>query len=147
MTSIREATEADGLAVVRLVANFIDGTPYSKLLTYHPDTLADLVAGLMAAGGTIFLAEVDGKAVGMLAIGPVAHPVSREIMASELAWWVEPAYRSGSIGPKLLRCAEDWTRQRGLSVLQMVAPAGSDVGNYYTRRGYTPIETVYQKRL
>jgi GNAT superfamily N-acetyltransferase len=83
----------------------------------------------------------------MLALAAVPHPVSGQDYAEELAWWVEPAHRGSSIGPRLLAAAEAWCVQNKLGVLKMVAPAASDVGAFYVRRGYTLVESVYQKVL
>lgn len=109
---------------------------------------------MVMAHGTVFVVEVDprtagarGELVAMLALALLPHPITGRLYADELCWWVEPRYRRGRIGPKLLRHAETWARQQGASMLKMVAPAGTDVGRFYEAVGYRAVETAYQKRL
>lgn len=83
----------------------------------------------------------------MLAIVVLPHPITGRLYADELAWWVEPRFRRGRIGPTMLKHAEAWARQKGATVLKMVAPAGTDVGRFYEATGYRAVETAYQKRL
>lgn len=145
--TIREAEPGDALAIVSMVGDFLKHTTYGKLLPFNPDAVADLVAAVIGGAGVVLVAEIEGRLVGMMAIAALKHPVSDEWMGEELAWWVSPDHRHGSIGPKLLGRGEDWARQKGLCMLKMVAPAESVVGMFYERRGYVPIETAYAKRL
>jgi len=75
------------------------------------------------------------------------EPVAQETIVDELMWWVEPAWRGSSAGPKLLRSLESWARQKGVRWIKMIAPVESDVGKYYERIGYAALETSYLKRL
>jgi len=85
--------------------------------------------------------------VGMLGLVAITHPASGADYADEIVWWVDPEFRGGSIGPRLLAAGETWARRRGLPLVNMVAPEGSDVGRFLARQGYTPIETAWVKRL
>jgi GNAT superfamily N-acetyltransferase len=92
--------------------------------------------------------DIDpGGLVGMIALFCAPHPITGEPYADELCWWVEPAYRRGNLGLKLLRCAERWATTKGATMLKMVAPEGTDIGRFYERVGYRAVETAYQKRL
>lgn len=86
--------------------------------------------------------------VGMIALATVPHPLTLKPYTDELAWWVDVDYRGSSIGPRLLEAAERWAVESGATMLKMVAPADAPaVGAFYVRRGYTLVETVYQKIL
>lgn len=147
MTTVRHARlEADRPIIVEMVGRFLGATPYGKLLTFAPERLEPLVDQVLALGA-IFLAERDGLVIGMIAICALESPISGDRYAEELVWWVNEEARSSSAGPKLLRAAEAWTRQAGLFVLKMVAPAGSTVGGFYERTGYAAVETSYIKRF
>lgn len=144
--TIRPATHADTDRLVELGARFLAGTAYGQLVAFVPTQLRALIAHVLRLG-VVFVAEVDGRLEGLLAIVALEHPMSGERYAEELAWWVEPAFRGSSIGPRLLRAGESWTRENGLAMLKMVAPADTDVGAFYARRGYVAIETSWVKRL
>lgn len=143
---IRTATQADGPRLAELAVRFLASTRYGALATSYPQALDDLIA-LVLQLGVIFVAEVDGRIEAMLAIAALTHPLTGERYADEQVWWVEPEHRHSSIGPRLLNAAEAWAVEQDLAFVKMIAPAGSDVGAYYVRRGYVEIETVFQKQL
>ncbi len=154
--SYERATMADGVAICHLVARFLEGTRYGRIIPYNPDQVASLVAAVLEVHGAAFIArngdrltgDKRGAVVGMLAyfVGP--HPVSGEKLADELAWWVDPEHRTGTVGPRLLGMAETWAQQEGVKLLRMVAPVeADDVAQFYERMGYVAIETSFIKRL
>lgn len=161
MTRIREATRDDLAGVRRLALNFIRGTNYRTVPELEA-AFGDATIEHALTHGVIFVgtdASADDphdrrageeRLVGMIA-GAWEPTNTGGALVSELVWWVEPAYRKTRLGPNLLRCLEDWTRQKGCHVLKMVAPAESPdhcpVATYYKRLGYTPIETAFIKRL
>lgn len=145
--TIRPATLDDAPRVMEMALRFWRETPYAALIDgITPATLAPLFDLVLEDGG-LFVAEVDGQLVGFIAGVVLQHPLTARRFFDELAWWVEPEYRQGRIGPKLLRCAEDFALQRGASVVKMLEPAGSHVGAFYARCGYTAVETAWQKVL
>lgn len=143
---IRTATQADGPRLAEMAVRFLASTRYGALASASPSGLDELIAVVLQLG-VIFVAEVEGRVAGMLAIAALTHPLTGERYADEQVWWVEPEHRHSSIGPRLLNAAEQWSIENGLAFVKMIAPAGSDVGAYYVRRGYVEVETVYQKQL
>lgn len=143
---IRKATEADTARIVEMVGHFILTTRYAAVLKFRPAVVGELVT-LVNRCGVIFVAELEGRVVGMIAAVAMEELVAKTPMLDEMVWWVEPEHRAGSIGPKLLGSLEKWARQKGLSMVKMVAPAGSGVGKYYKRLGYEEVESSYMKRL
>lgn len=160
MPTIRKATEGDIADVMRLARSFLATSGYGKLMPSVPaDQLLQLCRTVMALG-VIFLAELGEddpawqqgagphfRIVGMIAVCDLEHPLTGQQYADEIAWFVEPAHRSGSIGPRLLAQVEVWAREKQLHMVKMVAPAGSDVGRFYERLGYRAVETAYQKEI
>lgn len=142
---VREATLADVPRVVEMAEHFLEDTAYGQLLA-RPWTLEQLVHTVLEVG-VILVVEVAGKLEGMIAIAAVPHPANGIVIAEELAWWVEPAWRSSTIGPRLLVAAELWTTSKRVSMLKMVAPHGSGVAGYYEHRGYVAVETAFVKKL
>lgn len=143
---IRQAGVADIPAVIELAAHFRERTTYRNFVAWKPDQIARILERVLELG-VILLAEEGDAAVGMLVLAALEHPYTGETYVDELAWWVEPHARKGSIGPRLLRAGEAWARRRCIRVMSMVAPVGSSAGEYYQRLGYTPVETRFQKVL
>jgi GNAT superfamily N-acetyltransferase len=148
--TIRKARLEDVDAIVGMVGHFmaakVGAVVYGEVLKFKPAVVTEL-ARLVVERGAMFLAEADGRVVGMIAGCPIEDLIARTPMFDEMVWWVEPDYRKGSAGPRLLQAVENWSRQKGLRLLKMVAPAGSGVGSYYKRLGYQEVETSFVKRL
>lgn len=124
-----------------------------------PVSIGELVVNVMSLG-VILVAEVEPGGprwtqgadpspaiVGMIAIVVLPHPLSGVNYAEEVAWWVEPEYRDGTLGPRMLRSAEEWATRNRANVVKMVAPAGSDVGRFLEKVGYQAVETAYIKSV
>jgi GNAT superfamily N-acetyltransferase len=162
--TVREATLEDVGAIVIMGRQFLE-TDFKGLIEPNDEAMLGVVV-LVIQTGVIFVAErshyptcacqednegpgpcsCGSRIVGFLALAVLEHPLSGKIYGVEVAWWVDPAYRNGMAGPKMLGCAENYARQKGLSVLKMVAPSGSPhVAAFYERRGYVAVETAYQK--
>lgn len=136
---IREATDADIDRIVEMSMHFL------AFLKIEPDPqqLGQTI-GLAFEHGVILLAERQLEVIGMLAVVILPHAFTGKPIADEVAWWVEPEHRNGREAYNLLRSAIDWSRQRGVSVLKMVAPAASpEVGAFYERVGFTLVESAY----
>lgn len=146
--NIRLATDNDMGDVVSMAINFLNTKPYGDLFVEpRPDRLAS-VFELCRNLGVVLVAHDDERFAGFIAAVCPAHPFTGQRYADEVAWWVEPEYRSGLTGPKLLRSLEDWARQNGCDLVKMVAPNGAiSVTGYLERVGYAPVETAYTKRL
>lgn len=83
------------------------------------------------------------------AIGAVAlpHPLGGDLYADEVMFWVVPAHRGGTIGPKLLEALEAWARQKSVRVLKCSSPVGANLGDHYKRLGFVEVETAFAKVL
>lgn len=144
---IRKGTREDLPYIVEMAGHFINQTNYNQVLRFMPRAIAELAEQVLDVG-IVFIAEDQGKRVGMICGLPFIEPIGHRKTLDELVWWVEPAYRgSSSVGPRLLRQFENWARQKQLDLCKMIAPVGTNVGDYYTKRGYVPVETIYLKRL
>lgn len=143
---LRSATVEDADDIFALAQRFAAGTDYGALVTPNRDAITRLLHWLLK-DGAVFVGEVDGHLVGMLALAIITNPMSGELQGEELAWWVDPAHRKTTLGPRLLHAAELFCATQGITVLRMVAPTGSGVGDHYRKRGYIPVETSYFKRV
>jgi RimJ/RimL family protein N-acetyltransferase len=92
----------------------------------------------------------DGEAQGLI-VGYCTEVIfNRNRVATELAWWVEPAYRKGEAGTSLLGAFEHWAGLRNCKFVQMIglqneyAPV---LDRYYKQKGYSPAENSYVKEI
>lgn len=90
----------------------------------------------------------DGDLQGVLA-GQVTEVLFNEDrVATELIWWVEPAYRKSEASTKLLEAFEYWAEFRGCKYVQMVGlqnDYAKVLGRYYNRKGYINAENTFVK--
>lgn len=142
--TIREATTGDVDVLVAMGERFL-GSVYARKIHANAAALRDLSVGLLASpDAVIYVAEVHGAVVGMMGLMRYVHPMSGELTASEVMWWVDPE-RRGS-GVRLFRVGEAWAKAGGVTVIQMIAPS-LDVERFYERVGYEPVERTFQKRV
>ena len=147
MTTVRHAEPSDMARIVEMGVTFVDSSSTFKALgPADPARIAALTRTLSTyADGCVFVAEVDGRVVGMLAGHIPVHPMLDVVMASELAWWFEPDHR-GTAGARLLSAFAAWARERGANALHMVAP-NVRVAMHYKRLGYFEMETSFMRRI
>ena len=142
---IRKALPADMDRLVAMGQRFASETEYSAFVTVDPARVAHSIVQVASSpDGVVLVSGSDASLTGMIAMLAYDHPYSGERTAFELEWWVEPEARGD--GVRLLRAAEDWAREVGATKMQMVAPNGR-VGALYSRLGYAPVETSYQRSL
>lgn len=143
--TIRPAVLADVPRLVAMGEHFIAQTGYQALLPINPAQIDALMRRLLEAeAGALLVLEGPSELVGMFGLYVFAHPISGERVASEVFWWVEPGARGG--GLRLLAAAEAWAVAQGAVVFQMIAPTPA-VERVYVRRGYVPVERLYQRRV
>ena len=145
--TIREATLDDLPRLLELAEHFHASTIYASLVPWAPAAVEALMVQVITQQngivGVVLVATVDNSIEGMLGLVVLPHPMSGQLCAEELAWWVEPEHRQGTIGPRLLVTGIDWCRQKGAVVLKLVSPSGSTVGTFYKRWGAVEVETAY----
>lgn len=142
---IRHATHEDIPQIVRMGANFIDDV-YPAAITFNADTLATLTAQLIDGTGAVFVSENDHDVDGMIALIIVRQPMSGELVATELVWWMNPEARGGRTAIRLLSQAEAWAKAQGATRLQMIAP-NDKVCQFYEQLGFKRVEVAYMRAL
>lgn len=68
-------------------------------------------------------------------------------MADGDIFWLDPEYRKGLTGVKLLKSAEKYLVGLGVNKIFNKVKLHKDVGKIFERLGYTPIERVYAKGI
>jgi GNAT superfamily N-acetyltransferase len=147
--TIREATIADLDHLVTMALHFLESTKYGQLFPPDRARLTTLARTCLAQGVIVVAEDRGGDLVGMIAVAAMtSHPWSARAYAEEQAWWIEPAYRSGTLGPRLLNYVHEWARLQGLAFVKMGEPVDAPgVGAFYARLGYRVVETAWVKEL
>jgi GNAT superfamily N-acetyltransferase len=99
--------------------------------------------------GVVFIADI-GHPVGCL-MGRIHEWIfSREKVAAELLWWVDPEHRRTTIARDLQQTFNEWAISQGADILQM-SMAETDqaplIDRFYRRQGFKHTESHYLKRL
>lgn len=117
---------------------------------YGEDQFAYLMKNLDS--GAVFLAEREGAPAGWLMVyeheAPpyVLEAERRTAIICEL--YVEEAARGQGIGRALIAAAEDWSRSRGLGVVQIGHLAENrPAARSYEKAGFAPYVVLRRKRL
>ena len=154
--SVRRATIADGYAIFALVQAFREEALDKTCVSFNDSTIVRRLVEAATVGNPVFfLAEEDGKVVGV--IGLFVTPSyfdETKLMAVELIWYVHPDHRHKQHGRELLNEAEDFCRRAGIDTLTMIAghysiESGTDriLDRFYRQHGYKRLETHYIKKL
>ena len=101
---IRQANKFDIKVIIELLKQYRETAPLDVLKNADDEEyITQLLSGLLAGSGIIFLAEKDDLVIGMLiaAIIPnIWNPKARQ--CSEVAYWVNPEYRGGTAAYRLI---------------------------------------------
>lgn len=148
---IREAIQDDLGRLVEMGEAFFAYSAFAPFVAYDPEQAAAVLSGLIdSPDAVVLVAELDGEVAGAL-VGALSsawfNPTKR--MAVELAWWLDPKHRHGTVGVRLMRRFEQWAQSRFADVLVMsdlVIDGSEPLGDLMTRAGYTYVERSHMKR-
>lgn len=147
---IRLATPEDETVVINLLYEFYLASPYpaEDWNAYHVRKLFREVVEGPKANGVVFLA-IDGKnrPVGLLGALKTILPFSGQEVGMELAWYVNPEYRSTRAGLLLLKAFEFWCKEIAKVQVYQVSSLENlpDVERLYEKYGYKMTEKAYIK--
>ena len=147
--NIRIATVEDAALLTAMGRDFLQYSEYRNL-SVTDDEITTSIAGIIG-NGMSFVAEQDDQIVGFILgiIGPMWF-VPRVRVAVELAWWVDPAYRTTSAGIRLLKAFEDHARNLNVQYIAMsdlVVQGDTPVARLLGRMGYSVTERMHTKEI
>ena len=143
---IRLATKEDLPMLLRMGELFFNASGYSDITSFNKSDTKELLTTLIDLETLV----TDGKS-GML--GFVMFPIfmnKKTIMSQELFWWVDEDARGTSTGIKLLKAAEQISKDNGATVMNMLSLEdleGEKVNKMYSRLGYKRKEQSYMRIL
>jgi hypothetical protein len=144
---VREATHQDRSRLGQMGERFALEYRYRQLFpAITPRSIDDLVVACLDEG-IVFVGELGGQVVGMIAGVPSTLPITGEIVLNGQVWWVEPEARATRCGPLLLHTLESWSYKNGIFMVKMASPWGSNIAGYLGKHGYSNVEVELMKRL
>jgi GNAT superfamily N-acetyltransferase len=145
-TTIRPATYADVDVIARMAHRFVTESPYVLRMPADLEHVKRLVHFFVGQGGA-FLAGDAQAPVGVIVLTLFPHYVLNVIVAGEVIVWVDPSVRALGVGRALFQAAEAWAKSRGAVKMQATALKNPDAERWYTNRGYTAQEVIFEKDL
>lgn len=142
---LAEATDLPD--IVDMALKFAAVSPYSEL-PIEQEKIEELILSMLKDRNKtiIVLYMKDDKPVGMLAGMTSEMLFNRELLASEVIWWVEPEHRSRK-SFALKEAYEYWAKRVGAKYIQMSNLNDKRVEQFYERTGYKLTERAYLKVL
>jgi hypothetical protein len=147
-TSIRTAQPSDIARIVELGSRSLLEGPYRDKLADRPDVTTALARKLVEMDNAkILVAENEDGIVGLFAFIVFAHYYSGETVAGEMIWYLIPEARKSNTALELLWEAEKLAHEFGAKKMQLTAPTDEIAEMYKKLRGYTKVETAFQREL
>ena len=143
---IRKMTSKDKASVLKLIEEFSDDKLSLFGMSFDKKG-AGLYFDFMINSESLvaFVAEVDGKIVGMISgvIGSKVFTASRTLQ--EMGWFVSKKNRG--VGIRLLRAFENEGKIRGCSDILIGGFASDPSNEIYKKLGYREVQTSYIKEV
>ena len=146
---IREMVAQDIPAMIALGAEMHRESRYSNL-DFDPARLWALGDQIMANPESYLSAvcEKDGEIVGFVIAFAVPHFFGNDLTSGDLAIYVMPEHRGGTIGARLVKLYSRWCEAKGVKEPLLGVSAGitpDRIGQLYERLGYTEKYVIYKK--
>lgn len=144
----RRATAADIPRLVEMGREFARVTGES--MPFVADAVAERMAFYLSLDNCLVqVLDDDGQAVG--ALGAICFPhylLAPSLMASEMFWWVDPAYRGVGSSLRLIEDYEAWAREKGcVKAAFSMFVAEPRMRTLLERRGFRLLEMAFAKDL
>ena len=136
---VRRATPDDCEGVVTCARAY-------ELTTCDDDYVASLFHVALACDG-MFVALDQAIVVGFCGALVLPHPFSGQPYLNVIAVFVHPTHRGTWAALGLLRAMLAWALLLPLNTVTISAPQGSGLSRILERLHFTPLETVFIKRL
>lgn len=100
--------------------------------------------------GALWTLRKDEQIVGVLGATLQPCPFSGETVASESFWFVDKSHRGGTGGVRLFTAFAAWAESIGVDRIHSAHIRGSmekELADFYQRQGFTPLETIYTRKI
>lgn len=92
----------------------------------------------------------DAEFKGFIIIQLSTHYFSGELWAADLAFYIKPEYRNGTLSKRLLDSAEKWAKEKGATELTIYHNTGINTDKaqgFFNRVGYNTAGYIFTKDL
>ena len=144
---IREANKHDMPQLLQMMRDYSTQTPVPVLqaAAAHDEAhVANLMTQMMAGRGFVLIDNESRGFIAALITTNVWCPEVYEL--HELAWWVKPEHRNGTVGGRLWkefdRLATDLIDDGRIDVA-VTAVMANNTWIDYTKRGYSPMQATF----
>lgn len=146
---IRLAETKDVPAIVAMGSRSLREGAYHGVIADSPEVTGELAKRLLFMDNArILVIEVDEELLGLFAFLLIPHYYSGEKCGTEIMWYVDPRARAGhSYGLELLWAAEKMAKDWGAVKFQLTAPSEEMCAAFSKLRGYTKVETSFQRDI
>lgn len=141
---IRLATLQDIPRLVELGALMHAESRYARL-SFSREKVAAILQAVIERGA-VFVAERDGEIIGGFAGVVEPHWFSTDLIATDLALFVEPGKRGGFAAAHLVDAFLDWAAQRGAVMTDILINTGirtEDTARLFDRLGGKAAGLIY----
>jgi len=135
MDEIRSAQRDDAPHLARLARDLG--------YTINSESVSAAIDRLQPDGGAVFVADTDERLTGWIHVYR-SRVLQTEPFAEVGGLVVDPQYRGGGVGRRLLETAERWADTNGLTVIRPRSNiVRSNAHRFYERHGYSVEKTSY----
>jgi len=138
------ATLDDLQEIKDMAARFLAVTGYANYS--DEETIENLIVGMLTGrqDEKIILLK---PGIGMLAGISSPFIFGPHLIASEIAWWIEPEKRGQKDGVELVEAFEYWAKFKAACAIITLTSLDDKVGKFYESRGYKLHERAYMKEI
>ncbi len=141
MTTIRQVVEDDVDNVLAYISRWVAQSVYAAILPDPSQHDGPLLFAALARGVALVAVDSAGVVVGVV-VAPI-HDYMGSTICEEVAMFADDPRDL----LRLFALLEREAMQKRANVLKVSAPASTDLGAFYARRGYGPLESVFVKVL
>lgn len=143
--TLKLATIDDFDAIKRMALAFAKASPY-KDFPIEEERIEELIQSLLRDRNKtiVILYMHEGKPVGMIAGMSSEMIFSRDLVTTEVIWWVDPGFRSRK-SLALKEAYEYWAKRIGAKYIGMSNLDDEKISRFYERSGYKPYERAFMK--
>lgn len=145
---IRRATLAD-IPELLALGRRMHAESWYAYLPYDDDKIATVLENVMAHG-FVAVSEVDGEIHGGMVGAISAFWFCRELMAHDLALFVEPTRRGGIAAARLVQAFIGWAHDHGAREISLACSTGvriEETGDLFRAMGLRHVGGIYKARL
>ena len=125
---IRPAIPADIPRMVELGRVMHGESPVFCRLAFDADKLAATISNVIASqSGFAYVSEHDGTVIGGMLAMVTPHWFSHDLVACDMALFIDPEYRGGMSAVRLLSAYAQWAQGTGAVLVQMGLMTGVNV--------------------